>query len=275
MRPQRNIKFMIAVVIVIYLIAMSIILLAFNSHGNNKKEEDPEEVIIGENNLALENTFVYILTSSKKKYERLLPSDLLCVKISDLSFLKNNISESSNQELNADEILNELNNKYYFTKNELIDLSSSEKYILNDKMQFDFLDCNNIGTKEDVIKNKILDYSFLGYSTFEVPHKERLTNSIEIGFDDMENVYSYSEYNNVKEQFELGMDMDVMIFKQNNIDYKISTLINCAKLININDEYATVCVLQNDGELLKQILDKENVLISLDDISTKEDVIIE
>ncbi|MCQ2911598.1 MAG: hypothetical protein MJ244_05345 [Clostridia bacterium] len=272
----RKTKMLVITIFIIYLIIMFAIAMNFDtSHGSS---EITDENVNNESNIRLDNTYMYILTSNKSKYDRLLPSDVSFIKVSDISLMKNNILESQDKNINLREecknFFNSLNDIYYFTKDELIDLSSSEIYILNDKNEFNFLTKNDYGTKDDLIKNKILDYSYLGYRTFEIPYKEKISESIEIGFNDTD-TYTYSEYKNIKENFKTGCDIDVMIFKQNKVDYKIEMITNLAKLIDIDDDHATVCVMQKDSDALKEILDKENVLISREDISTREEIPIE
>ena len=251
---------MIVLIFAVYIVLVSLILFVnFHKSKNINTSSIEDETTDSE-------YFMYVLKQDKKKYDRLSLSDFIKINIKNMNDL------SSDQTINIVDLSEEkldLNDLYIFNKESILNFDSAYCYALCDMYKGDILYKDNAGLKEDVIKNKILDYSFLGYVCYEIPHRERIQDKLEIGIDS----YSYSDYKNVQDKFVFGVDDEVMIFKQNKDDYKITTIVPQAKLISITDDKAIVCISGEEGNILKDVLDKDNVLISKDDISTKEEIL--
>ena len=203
---------------------------------------------------------IYLLKNDKTKYDKITKSDLISIDVSKIYDLnENGMINDKNQIIKDSNI--------FFESNELDKLLEKDIYISNEFSKNSILHKDKLMSYEDVIKDKILNYSFNGYIAYEIPYQKRMTDSLEIGLDGST---IKDDYKSVQKEFSINKDLEVDIFSQNKNDLKITKIISKAKIIDINDQKAIVCVSQDDMRILNENIDTHNILISMDDIENME-----
>lgn len=203
---------------------------------------------------------IYLLKNDKTKYDKITKSDLISIDVSKIYDLnENGMINDKNQIIKDSNI--------FFESNELDKLLEKDIYISNEFSKNSILHKDKLISYEDVIKDKILNYSFSGYIAYEIPYQKRITDSLEIGLDGST---IKDDYKSVQKEFTINKDLEVDIFSQNKNDLKITKIISKAKIIDINDQKAIVCVSQDDMRILNENIDTHNILISMDDIENME-----
>lgn len=202
---------------------------------------------------------IYMLKENKNRYEKILRDDLIEISINKVEELKSNDQVNMTKEFSFNE------SNFLLDEKDVINLLSQNMYTMKELTLGEVLSKDLLITYDDIIKNKILEYSFNGYVSYEITNNTDL-----ILKNDTTNSVGVETYNELFSSFNINEDKVVKVYKQDIVSDTITKLIDDAMLIDIDNDKAIICIKSDKSNVLKENLDGYVLIISSREIENLE-----